>query len=215
MMRYLLTADIHGNEAWQKKVLHSAQRNGFERWIDLGDVGTDACYDLLRTQNAQLAFGNYEVSQWMGLSETNRQWVRRRAPLISGPNFLAAHASPQLLATLGDIEQAWDYMVEHNLSWRDLFPRLDRNEDARWHAYAKLETRGKQILFHGHTHIQVAWRIGTSGAMTRIEQKQIHIVRGYHYIVGVGSVGKPESASRSQYAIYDEKQNIIDLCTIA
>jgi hypothetical protein len=105
-------------------------------------------------------------------------------------------------------------MVGNNLTWQDLFPRLDRDENARWQAYAELEIHGKQILFHGHTHVQAVWYIAASGAMTRLRQEQISIDPSCHYVVGVGSVGKPESTSNPQYAIYDDQANIVTLCTL-
>jgi len=212
--RYVITSDVHGHGELLTKVLQSAQLDSTDQWIDLGDVGTDRCYDLLRTRGARLAFGNYEVSQWVQLSALNQRWVQGCSPVIHGPGFLAAHATPCMPQNVTSVEQAWDDMIESNLTWHDLFPRLDRNEDARWDVYTELERRGKQVLFHGHTHVQMGWRIGPTGAMARLSHTTITIDSRGRYIVGVGSVGKPEGASGPQWAIYDDKTLAIELRTL-
>jgi hypothetical protein len=131
--------------------------------------------------------------------------------MIAGKTFLAAHAAPYLPSDLPTVNDVWDYMTEHNVTWRKLFPRLDQDENARWLAYAELEQSSKKVFFHGHTHVQTVYRIGPTGAMIRLEGTQIALDARAHYIVGVGSVGQPVGETVPCYVIYDEDEQRVEL----
>ena len=214
MPRYVITADIHGQTSRLNAVIQDANRRRVDHFLDLGDVGGDSCYDLLHQLQATATFGNYEVSQWGTLSPENQVWVRSWSPIISGETFLAAHATPYFPEPLPDVEAVWDYMVEHGVTWRQLFPRLDSDKHARWLTYAEMAERQKRVYFHGHTHVQAIWRIGPSGAMTEIKAAKIPLDRRAVYIVGVGSVGRPQDGHHSRYAIYDQEEQTVQLCAI-
>jgi predicted phosphodiesterase len=212
MTRYAITSDTHGRLGRLQAVLADARRHKVTAFIDLGDVGGDPCYDTLRQAGARAVFGNYEVSQWGNLSAENQRWVHALKPMIVGKTFLAAHATPYLPAGLPTVTDVWDYMTEHNVTWRKLFPRLDQDEDARWLAYTELEKTKKRVFFHGHTHIQTVYRIGPTGSMTQPKGIQIALDGRARYIVGVGSVGQSVGATGPCYAIYDEDEQMIELC---
>jgi predicted phosphodiesterase len=211
MTRYAITSDVHRRLGRLQAILADARRRQVTAFVDLGDVGSDPCYDALRHAGAHAVFGNYETSQWGNLSAENQRWVHALKPMIVGKTFLAAHAAPYLPSSLSTVNDVWDYMTEHNVTWRKLFPRLDQDENARWLTYAELEQSDKRVFFHGHTHTQTVYRVGPTGSMTRLEGIQIALDRRARYIVGVGSVGQPVGATVPCYVIYDEDEQRIEL----
>ena len=51
--------------------------------------------------------------------------------------------------------------------------------------------------------------------MTQLYTKSVITDNRGWYIVGIGSVGQPESGTKSGYVLYDEETDRIELCTIA
>jgi len=204
-MRYAILSDIHGNLLALERALADAKRQGTDVILCLGDVGSDACLDRLRHASAELIFGNWEVSQWGYLRADNQTWVRDLSPMLTGEDFLAVHAAPWWPDGLSTVEDFMAYILQQGVKWRVLFPYLDRDEDARWQALAELEQADRRILFHGHTHIQMAHRVGPTGRMTRLRQPKFIADRRGRYVVGVGSVGRPEDDPAPKYVLYDDE----------
>jgi predicted phosphodiesterase len=202
-MRYAILSDIHGNQLALERALADANLQRAEAILCLGDVGSDACLDRLRQAGAELTFGNWEVSQWGYLREDNQAWVRGLSPMLAGEGFLAVHAAPWWPEGLSTVEDFLDYILQQGVKWRVLFPYLDRDEDARWQAVAELEQAERLILFHGHTHVQMAHRAGPRGRMVRLRRREFTLDRRARYVVGVGSVGRPEDDPTPKYALYD------------
>jgi predicted phosphodiesterase len=213
-MRYAILSDIHGNLLALERVLADAKLHAAEAFLCLGDVGSDACLDRLRQVGAELVFGNWEVSQWGYLRQDNRAWVRDLPPMLSGDGFLAVHAAPWWPEGLSNIEDFLDHILRHGVKWRALFPYLDQDTDAVWKAVAELEDAGRQVLFHGHTHVQMPQCVGPTGRMTRLRQPEFILDRWAHYVVAVGSVGRPEDNPAPKYVLYDDQRNLIRLRTL-
>lgn len=213
-MRYAILSDIHGNLLALERVLTDARRQDIEAILCLGDVGSDACLDRLRQAGADMIFGNWEVSQWSYLREDNQAWVRDLAPLRVGDNFLAIHAAPWFPKGLSNVEDFMNYILHQKVRWRVLFPYLDHDQDARWQAVAELENAGRAILFHGHTHVQMAYRVEPTGQMVRLCQPQFTLDGRARYIVGVGSVGRPEDSPAPKYVLYDDDTATVCLRTL-
>lgn len=203
-MRYAVLSDIHGNLLALERVLADAKHQGAEAVLCLGDVGSDACLDRLHQVDARLVFGNWEVSQWGYLREDNQTWIQSLSPLLTGDRFLAAHAAPSWPGDLSSVEDFMDYILRKGVKWRVLFPYLDQDKDAFWQAVAELENTGQPILFHGHTHVQMARRVGPTGRVARLRQPEFVIDRRARYVIGVGSVGRPEDGPAPKYVIYDD-----------
>jgi predicted phosphodiesterase len=197
-------ADIHARIDRLAAVLNHAQERGVTSYVDLGDTGSDLCHALLHRVGARAVFGNYEVTGWHRLRPENQTRVRALKPVLGGDTFLAAHAAPYFPADLKDVDDVLEYILTYNGSWQNLFPRLNRDEEARLLAYAKLLERDKPVFFHGHTHVQSTWRVGPGGAVSPLRGSSIVLDAGSRYLVGVGSVGQPEHGSAPQYLIYDE-----------
>ena len=210
-LRYAILSDIHGNLLALERVLVDAKRQEAEAILCLGDAGSDACLDRLRQVGAELAFGNWEVSQWSNLREDNQAWVRDLSPMLAGDTFLAVHAAPWWPEGLSNVESFMDYILQQGVKWRVLFPYLDRDKDALWQAVAELENASRRILFHGHTHVQMAHRVGPTGRMVKLRQREFILDRRARYVVGVGSVGRPEDGPTPKYVLYDDETAAVHL----
>jgi predicted phosphodiesterase len=211
MMRYAVLSDIHGNLLALERVLADARGQAAEAFLCLGDVGSDVCLDRLRDVGAALVFGNWEVSQWGYLRQDNQRWVRNLSPMLTGESYLAVHAAPWWPEGLSNVEDFMGYVLHEGVKWRVLFPYLDREEDAFWRAVAELENAGRRVLFHGHTHVQMARRVGPTGRMVRLWGPEFVLDGRARCVIGVGSVGRPEDGPTPKYVLYDDKASTVHL----
>ena len=210
-MRYAILSDVHSRREKLQAVLADAQSRGVDRIVSLGDVGGDECLGLLHRAGAVAVFGNYEVSGWQRLRPEYRDWVRTWTPLLVEEGFLAVHAVPWWPEGLATIDDFRGWIKSDGRSWRAIFPYLSEDEDLLWQVLAELETAGKPILFHGHTHRQGIWHWAPSGRLRRLRSASIATQAGHHYAVGVGSVGLPEDGCWAAYGLYDTDAGRIEL----
>ncbi len=208
-VRWLIVSDIHDNrQAWERLVAHLPALAP-DRLVCLGDVGRDpVILEDLRRREALCVCGNWEVSGFRHLPAPWAGWVSRW-PLCHrhGP-LLFCHASPDLPAEARDARAAAALMAARGLHWSQLFPRLHRDEQARWQALAAMEALDLRLVFHGHTHVQEVWgwkgvrlqRI--AGPTFRVEAGSSH--RPNRYLVGVGSLGAPLDGPEPRFVLYDE-----------
>jgi predicted phosphodiesterase len=209
-MRYAILSDVHRNRQKLEAVLADARRRNADRFISLGDIGGDGCLALLRQAGALAVFGNYEVSGWPQLAAGHRAWVQSWPPLLAEGDFLAVHAAPWWPAGLASVQDFAAWLKKTGQSWRTLFPYLTENEDYMWQALAELETAGKHVLFHGHTHRQAIWQRGPEGHLKPLCATEVQLQAGTHYLVGVGSVGLPEDGGWAAYTLYDARAGRIE-----
>jgi predicted phosphodiesterase len=214
-MLYAILSDVHGNLLALERVLADARLQSARAILCLGDVGSDACLDRLRQAGADLVFGNWEVSQWGRLRQENQALVRNLPPLLSGDSFLAVHAAPWRPEGLFNVEEFMDYILHQRVRWRVLFPYLDHDESARWQTIVELQNAGRNILFHGHTHVQMAYHVEPSGHMVRLHQSEFTLDSRAHYVVGVGSVGRPEDDPAPKYVLYDDSTATVHLRSLS
>ncbi|MEZ4729197.1 MAG: metallophosphoesterase family protein [Caldilineaceae bacterium] len=219
-MRYAIFSDLHDNHRGLTAVLTDAAQSHADHLICLGDVGRDPQLFLaLQERSIPCTFGNWEVSSWQRLPEPVAAWVGDWPATIQHGTAIFCHATPDMPATATSTALASTYMAG-GLSWHTLFPRLHRNEAARWAAFAALETAELRVAFHGHTHIQevYAWRAGPDGRrQVRLLQEpdEFTLERGSatapnRYLIGVGSAGAPDDGPYLRYVIYDdETQQVI------
>jgi predicted phosphodiesterase len=203
MTLWALLADVHGRGDRLKRVLTDAQAQGATRTLALGDIGGIFALDVLDAAGATCLFGNWEASGVRGLPAAYRNWVARWPAQVCADGFWAAHASPVWpsgLALLGVVE----YLRVRDAHWTAIFPSLWRSEDARWAALAELEAADVPVFFHGHTHVQEAWRWTPGGAPARVNGPGFSIEAGARWLVGVGSVGTPHDGEGACYALYDD-----------
>ncbi|NJN84683.1 MAG: metallophosphoesterase family protein [Caldilineaceae bacterium] len=156
-MRYAILSDIHDNATALRQVLHDIDQQHVDRLICLGDVGRDArLFAELRARDALCTFGNWEVSGLARMAAPLASWVGGWPATIRAGEARFCHATPEMpsqIATTRDAARA----VANGATWRFLFPRLDRDEDAVWQTLAVMEESGLRVVFHGHTHVQQVW----------------------------------------------------------
>lgn len=202
-MRYAILSDVHGRRSKLRAVLADAEARGIDEIISLGDVGGDDCLADLRRGGAVGVFGNYEVSGWPRLAREHQDWVRSWPPLLARDRFIAVHAVPWWPADLQTIDDFGAWLKGSGRSWRALFPYLTEDDEHLWEAVAALESAGKAVLFHGHTHMQTVWQYAPSGRLRPLRLGAMGIADGHRYIVGVGSVGLPEDGGWAAYVVFD------------
>jgi hypothetical protein len=92
-----------------------------------------------------------------------------------------------------------------------LFPYLQESPGDLWQAFAEIQSRDTSLLFHGHTHVQAAWRWAPDEPLRQIWDDVVQMEAGVLYVVGVGSVGLPEDGAWSAYAVYDADERHLEL----
>jgi predicted phosphodiesterase len=209
-MQYAILSDVHGYRHKLEAVLADAHRRNAGCFVSLGDVGSNGCLALLHQAGAAAVFGNYEVSGWTHLAPRDRAWVQSWPPLLAEDDFLAVHAAPCWPAGLASVQDFGAWLRKTGQSWQTLFPYLKENEGHMWQALAELETAGKKVLFHGHTHRQAIWQQEPAGHLKPLRTTAVQLQAGYHYLVGVGSVGLPEDGGWATYTLYEARAGRIE-----
>lgn len=217
-MRWLIVSDIHDNRTAWRKLMARLPDLGVERVACLGDVGRDAeiLADLERL-GAICVCGNWEVSGHRRLPRPLAEWVAGWPMQVAHDGILFCHASPEIPPEVTDTRSAAAY-VARGIHWLHLFPRLHRDEEARWRALAAMEARDLRLVFHGHTHVQEAW-VWSGVRLQRIRAAAFRVEPGSadrpnRYLVGVGSLGAPLDGSTPRFALYDEPTATVSLCEL-
>lgn len=203
MTTWAILSDVHGRGDRLKRALADATAHGATRVLALGDIGGTPALDVIEAAGVTCVFGNWEASGLRGLPPFHRSWVARWPASYRADGIWAAHASPVWPAGLS-IAGVVDYLRERQWHWTVLFPSLQRSEQARWDALAELEAADVRVFFHGHTHVQEAWRWTPGGTPQRVDGDGLTIEDGERWLVGVGSVGMPHDGDGACYALYDE-----------
>jgi predicted phosphodiesterase len=203
-MIWAILSDIHGRGDRLARVLADARARGADRFLALGDVGSTAVVDALLDVSAECVFGNWEASGLRGLARPYRNIVAHWPAQHRAPKLWAAHATPVWPAGLA-IGGVVDYLRDRNLHWTALFPSLQRSEEARRAACLELESAAAPIFFHGHTHIQEAWRWRSADGPVQETGPTFSVADAdSRFLIGVGSVGDARDGSGACYALYDD-----------
>lgn len=204
MTLWAFFSDVHGRGDRLKRALADATAQGAARIQGLGDIASTYALDQLNALDAQNVFGNWEASGLRGMPMPYRGQLARWPAQLRADSFWAAHASPVWPAGLG-ITGVVDYLRVKQSHWSSLFPSLQRSDDARWAALAELEAANVAVFFHGHTHVQEAWRWAPGGVPHRVEGEDFAVGDGERWLVGVGSVGDPHDGGGICYTLYDDR----------
>ncbi len=211
-MRYAIFSDIHNHTAALSMVLRHAARQQVDGYFCLGDVGIDECVNLVRGVNAPTVFGNWEVSGWRHLSPENQGWALGLPPVRREARFWLTHAAlfwPKQLATLADL-----HANRREAPMSKLFPYLHYQSEVLWETIALLTEANIPLLFHGHTHRQMAWRFTGDNRLQKLGGHSIDLRPGDTLVVGVGSVGHPLDGPGAAYVIYDEEAGRVELVRV-
>jgi len=211
-MRFGIFADIHNHTAALAEMLHHARQQRIDGYFCLGDVGIDECVNLVRQTGAPTVFGNWEVSGWRYLSTNNQQWALQLPPIHRETGFWLTHAAllwPDNLATLADLQTN-----RHQAPMARLFPYLHHESEALWETIATLTKASVPLMFHGHTHHQMAWRFSANNELRQTDQRNFCLKPDETLIVGVGSVGRPLDGPRPSYVIYDDQTKQVEMVRV-
>lgn len=214
-MRYAIFSDLHNNTLGFTAVLADAAQHQADGLICLGDVGRDPqLLAALYERAIPCTFGNWEVSGWQRLPPTLADWVGEWPAMIRLGEAIFCHATPNMPAGAARTALASVYMTD-GVGWQTLFPRLHRNETARWAAIAALEAANLRVAFHGHTHVQevYVWSAQDGGRRqlrafsepTEFILEPGSVTAPNRYLVGVGSAGAPDDGPQLRYVIYDDE----------
>ncbi len=213
MTLWALLSDVHGRGDRLARVLADVQARRASRPADdvrilaLGDIAGPGPLSQLDRAGVLCVFGNWEASGLRGLPPPYRSWVAHWPAILQTDGFLAGHATPVWPANLS-IAGVVDYLRARGLHWTHLFPSLQHSEAGRAAAFAALDESGSSLFFHGHTHVQEAWRLAEGGPPQRIDYATaeggvLDLAEGERWLVGVGSVGDPHDGPGAHYALFD------------
>jgi predicted phosphodiesterase len=211
-MRYAIFSDIHNETKALAKVLDHARQQGLDSYFCLGDVGVDDCVALVRESSAPTVFGNWEVSGWPYLSPENQRWVVGLPPVRKEAGFWLTHATPlwpNHLTSLADLNAN-----RHSVPMSQLFPYLHFESPTLWNIFGHLTQAHIPLMFHGHTHRQMAWRFTADHHLQKLTHPLISLRPGDILIVGVGSVGRPEDGPGAAYVVYDDELKQVELVRV-
>ena len=217
-MRYAIFSDLHDNRAALQAVIDDATAHVANRLLYLGDVGSDPrLFAALRERSIPCTFGNWEVIGLRRMARDQAEWVGGWPATLRAGGALCAHATPDLPATVTDTRGAHAFMMNVG-GVNGLFPRLHLDEDALWQAFARLEVEGVQLFFHGHTHVQMAFRWNSVGGkgeplrqITAPGVLRLEPSPAVRYVIGVGSAGQPMDGRQGRYVLYDDTAQVVIL----
>lgn len=211
-MRYIIFSDIHNHTTALQQILADAQRHSPDAFYCLGDVGTDASVEVVRSANIPTVFGNWEVSNWRYLSPDNQQWALALPPLLQFSEMWLAHAAP---VWPPKVKSLTDLLANPQVRRNGkLFPYLDFEEDYLWQSIGLLFDAGVPLLFHGHTHRQLAWRFTRTNKLLREYKAVFQLAENETYVVGVGSVGHPQDGPGASYVVYNSDTRTVEFCRV-
>ncbi len=223
-MRFAIFSDLHDLTFGLRCVLRDAETRQADRLIYLGDVGHDSqLFEALQSKEIACTFGNWEVSGYRRLPRDLAAWVAQWPATLRQDDVLFCHATPDMptdVKTTADAAQA----RANGMGWGQLFPRLHLNEEARWQALAALEMEGLHAAFHGHTHVQGAWRYARHNSVHQkvwrwhalpapgeFSLDAAEVAEPARYLIGVGSAGAPQDGTALRYALYDSSTRVVTL----
>ncbi len=211
-MKYAIFSDIHNHTAALEAMLANAQSRGVDTYYCLGDVGIDACAELVQSVGAVTVFGNWEASSWRTLAEKNQKWALSLPPMVKRDDFWLTHAAPfwpPKIKTLADLNMNRHFHASHKL-----FPYLHYDEESLWKTIATLTEVGIPLMFHGHTHRQIVWRFTGNNHLQRLVKESITLHPGDTLVVGVGSVGRPLDGPGASYVIFDDDTQTVEMVRV-
>ncbi|MDQ3170558.1 MAG: metallophosphatase family protein [Acidobacteriota bacterium] len=217
-MRVLILSDLHANLQATDAVLADARRDGWDRALVLGDLvgyGADpiAVIDTVRALGALVIRGNHDkvaagiddASTFNVVAKQAAEWT---AATLDADRAAYLRALPQgPLAVEGLPGSA---VICHGAPFDEDYYVFDADDAAR-----ALAASTADVVFFGHTHVQIGFREVRRGArsmVTPLDDDTIDLAQAARTMVNPGSVGQPRDGDpRAAYALLDTATNILQL----
>lgn len=207
-------ADVHNKTQTLARALAVLERRGVTAYWQLGDLGAEPLA-LLEGLPVSHVFGNWEVSGLPHLPADRRAWVANWPAHLTGPFWIASHATPVYPPGCTTTAATWRYMHEHHPRWLQVFPSLLHDERAIAAALAALAEGDRLVAFHGHTHVQAVQQLGPDGRLRRLDGPVIALTPGTRTLVGVGSIGVPRDGPHPRCVLFDPEARTVELLTLS
>jgi len=213
-MRYAILSDVHANLEALEVVLAEVERMGVDRIYCLGDmVGYNAspneCMQMFAERDIPTLMGNHDAvacgiedpTDFNPIAKASILWTR---PTLKPEHIKALQRQPEQERLKATIR-----LVHGSLQHRDHY--LHGGHEVRKSLHRmRSEEPGIQILFFGHTHLQVAYVSDQHDDYSVISASQFRVQEDRFYIVNPGSVGQPRDRDpRSAFPVCDD-----DACTV-
>ena len=216
-MRFAIISDIHSNLQALDQVLKSIDPLNVDKVVCLGDIvgyGADPaeCVSLVRKYCKWSVQGNHdraavcpeEAESFNSVAVSAIAWTRKRLDEDS-IDYLAGL---QLTADENSFE-AVHATPEKPEQWRYLFPGASAT------AIGQFDFFKRDILFIGHTHLPLVFRLSGNGISDQ-EPGNFRLDEGARYIVNIGSVGQPrDNDKRAAFAVFDDSRREVEFHRVA
>ncbi len=213
MTLYAVFSDVHNEIHNLEAVLAYLAGRQVDAYLQLGDLGARPL-PLLDSLPVHHTFGNWEVSQLAKFPPERQPEVAAWPARLSGPGWIASHASPVFPPECTDLAATQRYMAQHRPRWMQLFPSLLHDEKAIWAAFAELAAQERRVAFHGHTHVQVVQQLDADNHYQRLSGPIIPLHPEALTLVGVGSAGVPRDGNALRCVLFDDVAWEIELIGI-
>jgi len=210
-MKYLIISDIHSNYDALSSVLEYRNAHFPEtELICLGDIvgyaaEPEICVKIISSLTDKIVLGNHdagvigktdlryfnpsarEAVLWTRgkISKDSFKKLNQLSYVLHSEDFLAVHSSPTA-------PEYWNYI------------------NSIYEAQDELKSCGFDLVFVGHTHIPLVYRMNNEGIRMLFDEK-IKLEAGSRYIVNTGSVGQPRNEdNRACAVLYDNEEKTIE-----
>lgn len=209
-MRFGIFGDIHSNLEALEAVLDDMQSQKVTHTVCIGDiVGCCAdpaeCLRLVRSLGCPIVKGNHDEE-----AAADHE--------ITHTNEMVSESMRYCRKQLNDEQKAFLRALPLQLPVTDFtIVHSSLDTPARWgYVFSALEAESSftyqrtQLCFFGHTHVPHVFIQDTK--VHEFLYRKIDLKMDKRYFINVGSVGQPRDGDwRAAYAIYDTKENTIEL----
>ncbi len=213
MTLYAIFSDIHNEVDNLERTLAYLASRQVDRYLQLGDMGARPL-PMLDPLPVRHTFGNWEVSRLHKFPPERQPEVAAWPAHLSGPGWIASHASPVFPPECTDLAATRRYMAQHRPRWMQLFPSLLHDQNAIWAAFAELGAQKRRVAFHGHTHVQAVQQLDADNSYHRLKGPIIQLSPDALTLVGVGSAGVPRDGNALRCVLFDDVTFEIELVAI-
>lgn len=208
-MRIGILGDIHGNAEALRAVVASAQRDGVDVWVQVGDIvgygpEPSECIDIVRQLGCITCLGNHDAAV-LGLLDTSYFNNFARAAI----HWTTPRMRPSDLQFLRNLQlveyRRPDFTVVHgSLHLPDQFGYVISQVEAL-DSLAQQDTR---LCFVGHSHVPAMYLRSDRAPDDIVVKPQSEVEVDYsayeRVLINVGSVGQPRDEDpRAAYGLVD------------